>query len=89
MAQGGLVEQGFEDTLQRVDRGQPPVEKLLTGEQEARIIAMRLGPPPKARSVPGSPHRFMLHAEARQLVEHRRKRIEFPHAPVCLRPPFR
>ncbi len=24
----------------------PPVEKLLSGEQEARIIATRLGPPP-------------------------------------------
>jgi hypothetical protein len=42
-----LVEQGFEDTLHRVERAQPPVEKLLTGAQEARIIATRLGPPPK------------------------------------------
>ena len=42
-----LVEQGFEETLHRLERAQPPVEKLLTGEQEARIIAMRLGPPPK------------------------------------------
>ena len=42
-----LVEQGFEETLHRLERAQPPVEKLLTGEQEARIIATRLGPPPK------------------------------------------
>ena len=28
-------------------RENPAVEKLLTGEQEAQIIAMRLGPPPK------------------------------------------
>src|SRR5437016_10858987 len=37
-----LVERGFEETLHRVERAQPPVEKLLTGEQEARIIATRL-----------------------------------------------
>ena len=42
-----LVEQGFDETLHRLERAQPPVEKLLTGEQEARIIATRLGPPPK------------------------------------------
>ena len=42
-----LVEQGFEDTFHGVERAQPPVEKLLTGDQEARIIATRLGPPPK------------------------------------------
>ena len=42
-----LVERGFEETLHRLERAQPPVEKLLTGEQEARIIATRLGAPPK------------------------------------------
>jgi hypothetical protein len=42
-----LVEWGFEETLHRVKRAQPPVGRLLTGDQEARIIAMRLGPPPK------------------------------------------
>jgi hypothetical protein len=42
-----LVERGFDETLNRIDRAQPPVEKLLTGEQEARIIATRLGSPPK------------------------------------------
>src|SRR5215218_5903283 len=40
-----LVEPGFEEALHRVERAQPPVEKLLTGEQEVRIIATRLGPP--------------------------------------------
>ena len=42
-----LVERGFEETLHGKERTRPPVEKLLTGEQEARIIATRLGPPPK------------------------------------------
>lgn len=42
-----LVERGFEETLHRARRAQPPVEKLLNGEQEAQIIATRLGPPPK------------------------------------------
>src|SRR5438477_3270030 len=42
-----FVEQGFEETLNRVERKRPPVEKLLTGDQEARIIATRLGAPPK------------------------------------------
>ena len=42
-----FVEQGFDEALNRVERKQPPVEKLLTGDQEARIIATRLGPPPK------------------------------------------
>src|SRR6516162_6207250 len=42
-----FVEHGFEEALNRVERKQPPVEKLLTGDQEARIIATRLGPPPQ------------------------------------------
>src|SRR3954462_6685328 len=42
-----FVEQGFDETLNRVERKQPPVEKLLTGDQEARIIATRLGKPPQ------------------------------------------
>jgi Homeodomain-like domain len=45
-----LVEQGFAETLHRVARALPPVEKLLTGEQEAHIIATRLGSPPKGYS---------------------------------------
>lgn len=42
-----LVEKGFEETLNGTRRRTAPVEKLLDGEQEARLIAMRLGPPPK------------------------------------------
>ena len=58
-----LVELGFEETLHRVERAQPPVEKLLTGEQEARIIATRLGLPPK-----GYAH-WTLRLLARKVVE--------------------
>lgn len=42
-----LVERGFEETLNGARRQSPPVKKLLDGEQEAHIIALRLGPPPK------------------------------------------
>jgi hypothetical protein len=42
-----LVERGFEETLNGAHRSTPPVEKRLDGEQEAHIIALRLGPPPK------------------------------------------
>ncbi|MGB8700677.1 MAG: helix-turn-helix domain-containing protein [Thermosynechococcaceae cyanobacterium] len=42
-----LVERGFEETLNGARRQISPTEKLLNGEQEARIIAMRLGSPPK------------------------------------------
>jgi hypothetical protein len=42
-----LVERGFEETLQGARRSTPPVEKLLDGEQEAHLIALRLGPPPQ------------------------------------------
>jgi transposase len=41
-----LVEEGFETTLNGVRRMSPPRPKLLDGEQEAHIIAMRLGEPP-------------------------------------------
>ena len=41
------VLEGFERALERKPRESPPVPKLLDGEQEARIIALRLGPPPK------------------------------------------
>jgi hypothetical protein len=58
-----LVERGFEDTLHGLKRTQPPVEKLLTGEQEARIIATRLGPPPKGFA------NWSLRLLARKVVE--------------------
>jgi hypothetical protein len=58
-----LVERGFDETLHRVERAQPPVAKWLTGEQEARIIATRLGPPPT-----GYAH-WTLRLLARKVVE--------------------
>jgi len=42
-----LVERGFDEVLNGKKRATPPVEKLLDGKQEAKIIALRLGPPPK------------------------------------------
>jgi hypothetical protein len=42
-----LVERGFQETLNGAKRERPAIEKLLNGEQEARVIALRLGPPPK------------------------------------------
>jgi len=58
-----LVERGFQEALERVQREHPPVEKLLDGEQEARIIATRLGPPP-----PGYAN-WTLRLLARKVVE--------------------
>jgi hypothetical protein len=58
-----LVERGFEDTLHGIERTQPPVEKLLTGDQEARIIATRLGRPPKGYA------NWTLRLLARKVVE--------------------
>ena len=58
-----LVERGFRETLDGVKRESPPVEKLLNGEQEARIIAMRLGSPP-----PGYAN-WTLRLLARKVVE--------------------
>ncbi len=58
-----LVERGFDEALHRIQRAQPPVEKLLTGEQEARIIATRLGPPPKGYA------NWTLRLLARKVVE--------------------
>ncbi len=58
-----LVERGFEEALHRVERARPPVEKLSTGEQEARIIATRLGRPPKGYA------NWSLRLLARRVVE--------------------
>jgi transposase len=41
-----LCERGFEQTLNGVKRPGSPTPKLLDGEQEAKIIATRLGKPP-------------------------------------------
>lgn len=58
-----LVERGCEEAVHRVKRARPPVEKLLTGEQEARIIATRLGAPPKGYA------NWSLRLLARKVVE--------------------
>ncbi len=58
-----LVERGFGEALDRSKRETPPVEKLLSGEQEARIIATRL------RSPPPSYANCTLRLLAREVVE--------------------
>jgi transposase len=58
-----FVETGFEETLEGKKRANPPTEKLLDGKQEAEVIAMRLGPPPK-----GYAH-WTLRLLARKVVE--------------------
>ena len=57
------VLEGFERALERKRRASPPVPKLLDGEQEAQIIALRLGPPP-----PGFAN-WSLRLLARRVVE--------------------
>jgi hypothetical protein len=57
-----LVERGFQETLDGANREKPPTKKLLDGEQEARLIALRLGPPPKGYS------NWTLRLLARQVV---------------------
>ena len=58
-----LVENGFRETLDGKKRNKPPTEKLLDGEQEAKIIATRLGPPPKGYA------NWSLRLLARKVVE--------------------
>jgi hypothetical protein len=58
-----LVERGFQETLDGAKRGQPATERLLNGEQEARVIALRLGPPPKGYG------NWTLRLLARKVVE--------------------
>ena len=57
------VLEGFERVLQRKRRDSPPVPKLLSGEQEAQVIALRLGPPPKGYA------NWSLRLLARRVVE--------------------
>lgn len=42
-----FVEAGFEETLEGKQRSEPATAKLLNGKQEAQVIALRLGLPPK------------------------------------------
>lgn len=58
-----FVECGFQETLEGKKRCAPPVEKLLDGEQEAKVIAARLGPPPKGYA------NWTLRLLARKVVE--------------------
>lgn len=58
-----LVERGFRETLDGAKPAKPPTDKLLDGEQEAKIIATRLGPPPKGYS------NWTLRLLARKVVE--------------------
>ena len=58
-----FVLNGFQQSLDGKKREKPPTPKLLDGEQEARIIATRLGPPP-----PGYAN-WSLRLLARQVVE--------------------
>ena len=58
-----LVERGFQETLDGAKRTSPPTEKLLDGNQEARLIALRLGTPPKGYA------NWSLRLLARKVVE--------------------
>jgi hypothetical protein len=58
-----LVTEGFELTLNGQPREKPPTEKILSGKQEARVIALRLGPPPKGYA------NWSLRLLARRVVE--------------------
>lgn len=58
-----LIERGFEETLNGAKRAHPPTPKLLDGEQEAQVIALRLGPPPQGYA------NWSLRLLSRQVVE--------------------
>jgi Homeodomain-like domain len=58
-----FVTEGFEQTLHGKHREQPATEKILNGKQEAQLIAMRLGTPPKGYG------NWTLRLLARKLVE--------------------
>jgi hypothetical protein len=58
-----FVTEGFDQTLHGKQREQPATKKILGGKQEAQLIAMRLGPPPKGYA------NWSLRLVARKLVE--------------------
>lgn len=58
-----FVLEGFEVALNGKKRDKPPTEKLLDGEQEAKIIAMRLSTPPAGYG------KWTLRLLARKVVE--------------------
>ena len=55
--------EGFARALEGKKRETPPTARLLDGEQEAKVLALRLGPPPKGRGD------WTLRLLARRLVE--------------------
>lgn len=58
-----FVELGLDVALRGKQRETPPTEKLLDGEQEAKIIALRLGTPPAGYG------KWTLRLLARKVVE--------------------
>ena len=58
-----LIERGFEETLEGRKPEHAPRAKILDGKQEAKVIAMRLGPPPKGYA------NWTLRLLARKVVE--------------------
>lgn len=58
-----FVTQGFAPTLHGKQREKPATEKILGGKQEAQLIALRLGPPPRGYA------NWTLRLLARKLVE--------------------
>jgi hypothetical protein len=58
-----FVEHGFEQALERKKPQSPPTNKLLDGQQEAKLIALRLGPAPAGYS------HWTLRLLARKVVE--------------------
>ena len=57
------AKQGFEQTLEAKKSRAAPANKLLDGEQEVKVIATRLGPPPRGYS------NWTLRLLARKVVE--------------------
>lgn len=58
-----LVEREFRETLDGGKPSRPPVPKRLDGRQEAQVIALRLGEPPKGYAS------WSLRRLARKVVE--------------------
>ena len=57
------IVEGFDRALERKKRETPPTPKLLDGEQETRVVALRLGSPPTGHG------NWTLRLLARKLVE--------------------
>ena len=58
-----FVTEGFQQTLDGKPREKPPSEKILGGKQEAHVIALRLGSPPKGYA------NWTLRLLARKVIE--------------------